>query len=71
MAFSVNLPCKVGDEVWTYKTHRYTKVACKGKVTEIYFIDESMQPCIVVKGVTRGAWGEKIFATKEDVERVI
>lgn len=65
----INLPCKVGDEVWAIKTYRHIKVPVTGEVSEIYFIDESMKPCIVVKGVTRGMWGEKVFATKEDAER--
>lgn len=61
------LPCKVGDEVWAIRTfNNGRQVPQKGKVSEIYFIDESMRPCIVVKGITRGFFGDKIFATEED-----
>lgn len=68
----VPLPCKVGDEVWAIRTfNNGRQVPQKGKVSEIYFIDESMQPCIVVKGITRGRWGEKVFPTFEDADRYL
>ena len=66
---NANLPCKVGDEVWAIRTfNNGRQVPQKGKVCEIYFIDEAMRPCIVVKGITRGLWGEKIFPTFEAAE---
>lgn len=70
MKITTELPCKVGDEVWAIKTYRYDKkIPHKGVVSEMYFIDKSMRLCIVVKGITRGEWGKKVFATKEDAER--
>ena len=69
---TINLPCKVGDEVWAIRTYNNGRqVPQKGKVSEIYFIDESMQPCIVVKGITRGRWDEKVFPTFEDADRYL
>lgn len=67
----VSLPCKVGDEVWTIRSYHHTRYPVKGKVSEIYFSDESMIPCIVVKGTNRGKWGERVFATQEDAETAI
>ena len=69
---TINLPCKVGDEVWAIRTYgNGVKVPQKGKVSEMYYIDESMRLCIVVKGITRGEWGKRVFATKEDAEKHI
>ena len=66
------LPCKVGDEVWAIRTYgNGTKVPQKGKVSEMYYIDESMRLCIVVKGVCRGEWGKRVFATLEDADRYL
>ena len=67
----IDIPCKIGDEVWGIRLYYHTKQPIKGKVSEIYFIDESMRPCIVVKGVCRGYWGEKIFATQDDAEKML
>lgn len=66
----ISLPCKVGDEVWAIKTYNNGKrMPMQGTVHEIYFIDKRMTPCIVVKSITRGKWGEKVFATFEEAER--
>ena len=65
----INLPCKVGDEVWVIRNYFGTKGIVKGKVAEIYFIDESMKPCIVVKGATRGEWGKVVFSSREEAEK--
>lgn len=62
------LPCKVGDEVWAIRSYKNTKFPVKGKVSEMYYIDESMKLCIVVKGVTRGEWGKAVFPTYEAAE---
>ena len=68
----INIPCKVGDEVWAIRTYGGgVKHALKGKVSEMYYIDESMRLCIVVKGISRGEWGKVVFATQKDAERVI
>ena len=65
------LPCKVGDEVWAIRPYRHTKVPVKGKVTEMYYIDESMRLCIVVKGVSRGEWGKMIFPDFESADKYL
>lgn len=68
--FKEKLPCKVGDEVWGIRTFgNGKKVPQKGKVSEMYYIDESMRLCIVVKGITRGFWGEKIFPSFKEAEK--
>ena len=64
----VPLPCKVGDEVWAIRQYRHIKIPVKGKVSEMYYIDESMTLCIVVKGVCRGEWGKAVFPTYEAAE---
>lgn len=70
-ANAVPLPCKVGDEVWAIRPYRHTKVPVKGKVTEMYYIDESMRLCIVVKGVSRGEWGKMIFPDFESADKYL
>ena len=60
------LPCKVGDEVWAIRQYRHIKIPVKGKVSEMYYIDESMTLCIVVKGVCRGEWGKTVFPSLEE-----
>lgn len=67
----LTLPCKVGDEVWAIRPYRHTKVPVKGKVTEMYYIDESMRLCIVVKGVSRGEWGKMIFPDFESADKYL
>ena len=67
----ISLPCKVGDEVWAIRSYNHIKFPAKGEVGEIYFADKSMTPCIVVKGINRGKWGEKVFATFEDAEKYL
>ena len=67
-ANAVPLPCKVGDEVWAIRQYRHIKIPVKGKVSEMYYIDESMTLCIVVKGVCRGEWGKAVFPTYEAAE---
>lgn len=64
----LSLPCKVGDEVWAIRQYRHIKIPVKGKVSEMYYIDESMTLCIVVKGVCRGEWGKAVFPTYEAAE---
>ena len=63
---NANLPCKVGDEVWAIRQYRHIKIPVKGKVSEMYYIDESMTLCIVVKGVCRGEWGKTVFPSLEE-----
>lgn len=64
-------PCKVGDEVWAIRSYKHTKFPVKGKVSEMYYIDESMRLCIVVKGVTRGEWGKAVFPSYESAEKYL
>jgi len=70
MAYTVELPCKPGDTVWVLRNFHGKKIPIAGTVTELRFT-EFWHPLIIVEGVGRGRWGEKIFATKEDGERAI
>jgi hypothetical protein len=66
------LPCKVGDTVWAIRSYNPgKKVVVSGKVSEMYYIDESMKLCIVVKGITRGEWGKRVFPTCEAAENYL
>jgi hypothetical protein len=58
-------PCKIGDTVWCIRPYKGIKRPQKGIVSEMFFMGESMELCIVVKKTGRGKWGEKIFPTEE------
>lgn len=61
------IPCKIGDEVWTVRRcGKVTKVV-SGIVGEMVFLDD-MRLGIIVKCKTRGFWGKDIFATQEEAE---
>lgn len=67
---AVELPCKIGDEVWfarQYKCHKHPR---KGVVSEMYFGDD-MSLHIVVKSIGRGKWGERVFGTCEEAQAAI
>lgn len=66
----VEIPCKIGDEVWGIKKFNHGVKVCKGTVYQMYII-EDMKLSIVVKGVGCGEWGRNIFATKEEAEEKI
>ena len=62
----VELPCKIGDEVFCVRTYNGHKShAQKGKVVEMYFADD-MRLVIHIKHVGRGFWNDRIFATEEE-----
>lgn len=67
---AVELPCKIGDEVWGLKLYRDARMPKKGVVHQMYF-GEDMTLCIFVKKVCRGQWGRNIFATREEAEAAI
>lgn len=69
---TVELPCKIGDEVFCIRTHNGKKQRPqKGKVVEMYFADD-MRLVIHVKHIGRGFWGDRIFATeKEALENIL
>ncbi len=69
-ADAVELPCRIGDEVWGLKTYRDVRIPKKGVVHQMYFGDD-MQLCISVKNVCRGLWGRNVFATREEAEAAI
>lgn len=67
---TIQLPCKVGDEVWCVRDTRVYNKPVKGTVTEIYFRD-NMDMCIVVRRLCRGRWGERVFATEQEAQAAI
>lgn len=68
----IPIHCKVGDEVWTIRSYSNSNKAIKkGKVSEMYYIDESMRLCIVVKGIARGEWGKVVFPSYESAQEFL
>lgn len=65
------LPCKMGDEVWGIKSFNNDGKRVKKGIVHQMFYGEDMQLCIAVKGVCRGVWNEKVFATEEDARRAL
>ena len=64
-------PCKIGDTVWCIRSYKGVKIPKKGIVSEMFFIGEEMELCIVVENLARGKWGEKVFPTKEEAIKKI
>lgn len=67
---TIQLPCKVGDEVWCVRDTKVYQKPVKGTVTEIYFRG-NMDMCIVVRRLCRGRWGERVFATEQEAQAAI
>lgn len=64
----VELPCKIGDEVWINRYFHSKLLPQKGVVSEMKFLP-NMELQIVVKYVGRGRWGKDIFATLEEANK--
>lgn len=58
-------PCKIGDFVWAIRNYNGIPHAQQGKVIDMFFCKD-MKLHIVVSHISRGEWGEKVFATYED-----
>ena len=67
---TVELPCKIGDQVWAIRKVAGRLIPFQGTVSEMSFT-ENMELCIVVFHVARGVWGDKIFATEEEAKQAI
>lgn len=65
------LPCKMGDEVWGIKSFNNGGKRVKKGIVHQMFYGENMKLCIAVKGVCRGVWNEKVFASEEDARRAL
>ena len=63
-------PCKIGDFVWAIRNYNGIPHAQQGKVIDMFF-DKDMRLLIVVSHISRGEWGEKVFATQEEAEAKI
>lgn len=64
----VDIPCRIGDSVWAIRNYSGQNKIIQGKVSEMYFMDESMRLVIVVKHVARGLWGKTIFGSYEEAK---
>lgn len=64
------LPCRIGDKVWAIRKYNGVPHAREGIVGDMSYTND-MRLSISVRGVARGLWGEKVFATQEDCERAI
>ena len=64
----LDIPCKIGDTVWAIRKYNGVPTPIKGKVSQMYFLDD-MRLAIVVKGIARGEWGKSIFASREEAEK--
>ena len=70
MKMIIELPCKVGDEVWALKRCNSAYIPYQTIVSQMYFGDD-MRLCIVAKNIARGEWGKAVFATQEEAEKEI
>lgn len=68
--YIIELPCKIGDEVWCIKKYNGVPTARRGKVSQMFFLDD-MRLSITIKGYVRGEWGKTIFATQEETQKKI
>lgn len=62
---TIELPCKLGDEVWALKRCNHGYIPYQTIVSQMYFCDD-MRLCIVAKNIARGEWGKVVFATKAE-----
>ena len=67
---AIPLPCKIGDEVFGIRNYKGKNMVQRGIVSEMFFV-EGMSLVIVVRGICRGAWMEKVFPTYEAAEMAI
>lgn len=66
----IELPCRIGDKVWAIRKYNGIPHAREGIVGDMSYLHD-MRLSISVRGVARGVWGEKVFATQEECERAI
>lgn len=74
---TVDLPCKIGDEMYGVRCYRGVCHPQAARVSEMYFISwpcpEGMRLQIVLKHICRGQYGRDVFHTyeecKEECER--
>ena len=62
----VDIPCKIGDEVFAIKKYNGAIKAKKGRISQMYFVGNEMRLAIVVNGIARGEWGVSVFATESE-----
>lgn len=65
------IPCKIGDKVFAIRHYRGKPNVSCGKVSEMFFVGEEMDLCIVVHNIARGYWGKDIFDTYEKAEEYL
>jgi len=66
----IDIPCKIGDEVYAIRKFKGEKRIKKGIVTDMHFLSHpglyEMKLVIVVGFVCRGGWDEVVFGSYED-----
>lgn len=67
---SIDIPCRIGDQVWAIRNYKGVCHPQQGIVSELFFTPD-MQLVIVVKHIARGEWGQAVFATKGEAEAAI
>ena len=67
---SVEVPCRIGDQVWAIRSFKGVNHPQAGIVSEMLFTKD-MKLHIVVKYVARGEWGKTVFATREEAQSAI
>ena len=65
------IPCKIGDKVFAIRHYWGKPSVSRGKVSEMFFVGEEMDLCIVVHNIARGYWGKDIFDTYEKAEEYL
>ena len=70
MAMKVTLPCKIGQPAWGVSAYNKALKARLGVVSEMVF-NSDMELVITVQGISRGRWGEAVFATEDEANKAI
>ena len=66
-----NTPCRIGDTVYAIRNHNGTDVIRSGVVSEMFYVGEQMDLCIVVAHVCRGRWGKNVFPSYDDAHKYL
>ncbi len=66
----IDIPCKIGDEVYAIRMFKGKRQVKKGIVTDMHFLSDrgryEMKLVIVVGYICRGCWGERVFGSYEE-----
>ena len=68
MGMTVDLPCKIGDDLCGIRCFRGFYRPRYGVVSEMFF-KQDMSLCIVLGHICRGEFGKDVFLTREECEK--